>query len=175
MNMQLLSELWERFPGKGARRSLMMAIASASDARGLCVTTKKELAASARMSRTSTWRSLDALETEGWIGVEQAQVTSGPMKVQLMLAKLEHTGDLPQPSIQRAIPQRCRRSAVERSPQEELIFSPAVIEPMLRSSDSQLDRLAGRRTSASRPPLLGGRNGRQDARSLGPYGRRRRW
>ncbi len=49
MNTQLLLEMWERFPGKGAQRMLMMAIAWASDEKGLCVVAKKELAASARM------------------------------------------------------------------------------------------------------------------------------
>ena len=67
MSMQLFSEMWERFPGKASRRMIMITIAWASDEKGACRLTTKDLAAAARMSRTSAWRLLGELETEGWI------------------------------------------------------------------------------------------------------------
>ncbi len=173
MNTELYTEMWERFPGKSSPRMLMLAIARASDERGTCRCTTKELATSARMSRTNVWRLLGELEKSRWIEIEHPQMKSGPATIQLALARLQKQAEGPQAAIERY---RCggrRKAAPDRS-QQEMIFPPVLVEPVPRLSASDCDRLVHERKLASSQPQYARSNNLLASR-LGPFGKLKRW
>ena len=101
---------------------LMMAIARATDAEGACRLSTKNLAAAARMSRTSAWRLLGELQAKGWIVTDSPATKMEQAKIEVRLAKLEERVEVPQVVKKKAVPRCCRIAAPDRSDQQELVF-----------------------------------------------------
>lgn len=163
MSTELFKMMWKRFPEGGSSLVVMMAIAKSADSEGVCHFTTRDLAAVARMSRTSAWRLLAELESKGWVVVDPPATKTGPATIRLRLAMLEEQGDVPQPLIKRSIPRCVRKSATSGSLQGELIFSPAVNDPEPTSSELGQEGLSRKRKIAApqqcthfrkRPPAL---------------------
>ena len=167
MNTQLYTEMWDRFPGKSSQRMLMLAIAWASDEKGTCRLTTKELATSARMSRTNVWRLVGELERTGWIEVEPPLTESGPVQIQLASESTAQRLEEPQPVRDRS---RCRG---RKSQQEEMIFLPAVIEPAVPADAFGHDQPVYRPQTV--PQRQEARKNSYDARPFGLKGKPKRW
>ena len=156
---------------------LMLAIARASDEKGTCRRSTKELAASARMSRTNVWRLLGELESTGWIAVEHPQKKSGKATIQLALARLQQRSEESYTPIEKSIPRCGGKSTLETAKQQQLDFSPEAVEPAPRMSAFERERFLERKAAALQQRQNFGNNLPYSAGPFGSFGGlgRKRW
>jgi hypothetical protein len=91
MSEKLLQRVWTNFPGGGSRLQILLAVAEAANDQGNCYPSLAQLAAAARMSRSSAWRALRRLRQERWVVTDRILGRRGVLILQLDLSLLSRS------------------------------------------------------------------------------------